>query len=195
MSVTFDSLADDKLVVLLVDGGVGVLPTDTVYGLVCRAADQTAVTRLYALKSRVNNPGPVIAASIDQIVELGIKRRYLNAVSHYWPNQISIEIPHGISYLNQDTGRQAFRVVKDKKLAKFLEKTGPLVTSSANLPDQPEAPTITEAKKYFGESVDFYVDGGDLSGRPASTLIRVVDDIVDVVREGAVKVNEKGEIV
>lgn len=180
---------------ILKDGGVAVMPTDTVYGVVCRAADKEATERLYSLKSRQKNPGPVIASSIDQLVGLGIKRRYLTAVSQYWPNKISIEIPHDLNYLSQGTGRQAFRVVKDAWLNEILDQTGPLLTSSANLPGQPTAENINEAKEYFGFKVDFYLDGGELKDRAPSTLIRVVDDVVEVLREGTVKINDKGEIV
>lgn len=179
---------------ILLGGGLAVIPTDTVYGVVCCAADEGAVSRLYGLKSRTEKPGTVIASSIDQLVSLGIKRRYLTAVSQYWPNPISIEIPHDLGYLSQGTGRQAFRIVKDQKLKNFLEKTGPLLTSSANLPGKQPASNIDEAKLYFTDKVDFYLDGGDIKNSEPSTLIRVVDDVVEVLREGAVKINEKGEI-
>lgn len=174
--------------------GIAVIPTDTVYGVVCRAADESAVARLYRLKSREKKPGTVIASSINQLVELGLKRRYLTAVEQFWPNSISVEIPHDLSYLNQNTGRQAFRVVKDKKLKNILNKTGPLLTSSANQPGEPHAKNIAEAKNYFGDKVDCYLDGGDTSDRPPSTLIRIVDDAVEVLREGSIKINEKGEV-
>lgn len=187
---------DDKqlaeCIAVLNRGGLAVIPTDTVYGLVCRASDQAAVKRLYDTKRRGNNPGPIIASSIDQLVDLGIKRRYLTAVSQYWPNPISIEIPHDLDYLHQGTGRQAFRVV-DITLKRLLDVTGPLLTTSANQTKQPTSTTIAEARKYFGDKVDFYLDGGTLDG-PSSTLIRVIDDAVEVIRQGEVKVNEKGEI-
>ncbi len=176
------------------NGSVGVIPTDTVYGLVCCAANKDAVSRLYKLKSREHNPGPVIAASINQLVELGIKYRYLKAVEQFWPGAVSIEIPHNVEYLNQKTNRQAFRITSDKKLQKLLTKTGPLLTSSANQPYEPTANNIKEAQKYFGDDVDFYVDGGDLSNHQPSTIIRVVDDAIEVIREGAVKINEAGRI-
>jgi L-threonylcarbamoyladenylate synthase len=180
---------------VLLNGEIAVIPTDTVYGVVCRAADKRAVIRLYALKSRQHKPGTIIASSIEQLVELGVKRRYLKAVEHFWPNSISIEIPHDIDYLNQRTGRQAFRVVKDPALASLLELTGPLLTSSANQPGKSPANTIKEAKDYFGDKVDYYEDGGDLSGRESSTIIKIDDDAVSVIREGAVKISEAGEIV
>ena len=185
------NLSEKQLSEIMQAGGVGVLPTDTVYGLVCRATDEQAVAKLYELKSREHKPGTIIAGSVDQLVELGIKARYLKAVEQFWPNALSIEIPHGISYLNQSTGRQAFRVVKGPpELLGLLKATGPLLTSSANLPGEPPANTIPEAQKYFGDKLDFYVDGGNLSGRKPSTLIRIVDDAVEILRPGAVRIDE-----
>ena len=52
------------------------------------------------------------------------------------------------------------------------------------MPGEPPANTVTEAKAYFGDTVDFYVDGGNLGGRMPSTLIRIVDDAIEVVRQG-----------
>lgn len=188
--------ADPELVQILGSGGIAVLPTDTVYGIGAVAADAQAVERLYKLKNRESKPGTVIASSIDSLVDLGIKRRYLKAVEQYWPDAISIEIPHGIGYLSQSTGRQAFRVVKEPiDLVKLLEKTGPIVTSSCNPPGEKPAVNIDEAEEYFGGDVDVYVDGGDLSNRKPSTLIRIIDDAVEVIRKGSVKIDESGRIV
>lgn len=181
---------DEVLKKLAKPGAVGVVPTDTLYGLVARASDQKAVQRLYELKHREHKPGTLIAASIEQLVELGIKRRYLSAVEQFWPGAVSVEIPHQIAYLNQNTGRQAIRIPDDRELLKFLKKTGPLQTTSVNLPGEKPAATIDEAQAYFGDKVDFYVDGGDLSGRKPSTIIRIIDDAIEVIREGAVKIKE-----
>jgi L-threonylcarbamoyladenylate synthase len=178
---------------LLKPGAVGVIPTDTVYGIVARAADESAVERIFMeIKPRDRKPGTIVAASIDQLVDLGIKRRYLTAVEQFWPGAISVEIPHSITYLNRGTGRQAFRIPDDPKLLALLEETGPLQTTSANPPDLETAATLQQAKDYFGDKIDFYEDGGDLSGRPPSTVIRIVDDAIEVVREGAVKIDESG---
>jgi L-threonylcarbamoyladenylate synthase len=188
-------IAESELTQILRSGGLVVIPTDTVYGVCAAAADEKAVEKLYRLKKRGSKPGTVIASSIDKLVDLGIKRRYLKAVEQYWPGAISIEIPHGLGYLSQSTGRQAFRIVKEPKLGQLLEKTGPLLTSSCNRPGEKPAGNISEAIKYFGKEIDAYVDGGDLSGRKPSTLIRVVDDIVEVIREGSVKISESGSVI
>lgn len=185
---------EKQAIAQLTAGGVGVIPTDTVYGLVAKASNEAAVKKLYALKKRESKPGTIIAANINQLVGLGIPRRYLKAVEQFWPNPISIEIPHNVTYLHQGTGRQAFRIPSDPILIALLEETGPLQTSSANQPGEPPAVTVTEAERYFGNTVDFYVDGGDLSNRKPSTIIRVVDDAIDVIREGAVKIDDRGII-
>ncbi len=196
MSVVLRSLDDHKLAELLNHGAVGVIPTDTVYGLVARACDQEAVTKLYKLKSRENKPGTVIAANIEQIVELGIPLRYLRAVEQFWPNPISVIVASTpeLSYLDRGLMSLAVRIPDHKDLRNLLVKTGPLLTTSANQSGESTANTIQEAQKYFGNSVDFYVEGGDLSGQLPSTLIRMVDDAIEILREGAVKVNEKGQI-
>jgi len=177
-------------------GAVGVIPTDTLYGLVAQAADQPAVERLYALKNRDGKPGTLIAASIDQLVDLGVKKRYLTAVEQFWPNPLSVIIPCGdeLAYLHLGKQSLAIRVVGDKELQKLLQKTGPLLTSSANHPGETPAATIKEAQKYFGDNVDFYEDGGDLSGSQPSTIIRIIDDAIEVLRPGAVTIDESGRI-
>lgn len=174
-------------------GTVGVIPTDTVYGIVARAADKVAVDRLYKLKNRDKKPGTIIASSIEQVVELGLKRRYLTAVEQFWPGPISIIIPCAdpeLSYLHQGVMSLAVRIPSDTVLRELLKKTGPLLTSSANQPGEPTATTIKQARATFGTAVDYYINGGDLSGNKASTIIRVVDDAIEVIRDGAVKIDE-----
>ncbi len=178
-------------------GAVGVLPTDTVYGIVCRADQPESVDRLYQLKYRENKPGTLIAASLEQLVDLGIPRRYLTAVEQFWPNSISVVIPAGeqLQYIHQGKFSIACRIPAAADVVSVLAQTGPLLTSSANMPGEPPAETVEQAVAYFGDSVDFYVDGGDLSGRDASTVIRMVDDAVEVLRQGSIQVTESGEII
>ena len=191
MSLILDGLGHKQVVELLQAGAVGVIPTDTIYGLAALAGNEAAVARLYALKSREHKPGTVIAANIEQLVKLGIKARYLKAVEQYWPGSISIVIPsHDLSCLHLGLGGIAIRIPRHGDLQKLLTKTGPLLTSSANQPGEPPSNTITEAQKYFGDDVDFYVNGGDLTNHKPSTVIRIIDDAVEVLRRGAVTIDE-----
>lgn len=173
---------------LLSQGTIAVIPTDTVYGVVARAQDKVAVKRLYLLKHREHKPGTLIAASIDQLSLLGIKRRYLKAVERFWPGPISVVIPCGpeLEYLHQGQNGLAVRIPSNPALLSLLLETGPLLTSSANQPGEKPAATVAAAQSYFGDRVDVYIDGGNLSDRNSSTVIRIIDDAVEVIREGAV---------
>lgn len=195
-AITLNDVGDSRVVDLLNKGAVGVLPTDTLYGLVCNAADEAAARRLYALKKRERKPGTIIAATIDQLVQLGLKQRYLKAVEQFWPGAVSVIIPvdSGLDYLHQGLRSLAVRLPDSKPLNELLMQTGPLLTTSVNEPGEPPASNLAEATAYFGEKVDFYVDGGDLSERLASTVIRVVDDAIEVLRPGAVIIDQSGRL-
>ncbi|MDD3642400.1 MAG: Sua5/YciO/YrdC/YwlC family protein, partial [Candidatus Krumholzibacteria bacterium] len=66
----FDPVTIARLAVILRDGGVAVLPTDTIYGFHCDAARPAAVRRIRRLKGRGAGGFILLAASIDMASEL-----------------------------------------------------------------------------------------------------------------------------
>lgn len=196
MAHVYTDLNDVTLSDALTHGAVGVVPSDTVYGIMASAQDVAAVARLYGLKQRDQNPGTLIAANIAQLEALGLKSRYLRSVEQYWPNPLSVIIPCGdeLAYLHLGKSSLAVRIPADETLRALLARTGPLLTTSANYPGELVAKNFAEAHGYFADQVDFYVDAGDLGIRPASTIIRVVDDAIEVLRQGAITIDENGRI-
>lgn len=181
--------SSDEAAQILMTGGVGVMPTDTVYGLVARAHDKEAVARLYGLKDRDHKPGTIIAANIEQLITLGVKQTDIDKVSRYWPNPLSAVLDmSGNEYLHQGLGDIAMRVVADPAVKALLEQTGPLLTSSANLPGQPSAANIEQAYGYFGDSLDFYVDSGTITDKAPSTIVRPSTHGIDILRQGSVRI-------
>jgi len=196
--IILTSLADPQLTDLFQKGAVGVLPTDTIYGLVTPARQAASVARLYALKDREQKPGTVIAASIQQLIDLGLDAAILAQLAHLWPNPISVVVPapESLDYLDQNVGSLAVRIPKDPALQALLLLTGPLVTTSANHPGQTPAGNVGEAQDYFNGAVDFYVDGGDRNNRPPSTVVRLESDGgLKTLRPGAVTLDENGRII
>lgn len=185
----FTSLSDPELAELLRNGAIGVIPTDTVYGLVGRAESEEAITHLYAIKQRARQPGTTIGASVTQLTELGFPKTALDIASEYWPAALSVEMSaeHVPQYLSTGQPVMAVRIPDRPDLITLLEATGPLMTTSANAPGEPTSTTIQMAMDYFGDHIDFYVDGGDLSGRPPSTIIGInPDHSIIIYRQGAV---------
>jgi len=191
MTRYFSSLDDPEVVQLIHMGAIGVIPTDTVYGLVAAATNPNAVAKLYATKLRELPPGTMIGASVTDFADLGFPADTLQKVKHLWPASLSIvldasNIP---TYLKQQRPSLPVRIPNVPVLRALLRQTGPLMTTSANAPKQPTSTTVAMAKEYFGESIDFYVDGGDLSGRPPSTIIGITpNDNIEIFRQGAADV-------
>lgn len=184
-------------IAIIKNGGVGVIPTDTVYGLACSAFSATAVKRMFNVKSRsAGKPPVIILADLEDLDLFGVNLTPVERdfVNKYWPGAVTVilKIKPELSFLDQGLGL-AIRLPADDDLRNILRLTGPLATTSANPQGQPPAKNIAEAKKYFGSvggegGVDFYEDGGELDSAP-STLIRIKDDKIEVLREGAIKIN------
>jgi len=191
MAQYFSSLEDQDLINLITNGAVGVLPTDTVYGLVAAIRHPEAVTKLYSTKPRELAPGTIIAASVDDLVSVGFRLDQLQQVEHYWPASLSVVLDaQGINEdIKQVRTELPVRIPNNPALIDLLKQTGPLMTTSANAPKQPTSTSITMAETYFGDSVDYYVDGGNLSNRPPSTIIGIKsDNSIEIYRQGAVKI-------
>jgi len=183
-----------EAVQILQNGGVGVGPTDTLYGLLGSALSKKAVERIYQLKKRdLSKPLIVLIADIKDLEVFGIEvgTRTTNVLNRFWPGQVSIILPcpkAEMSYLHRGTGTLAFRLPKPKWLMDFLQETGPLAAPSANLEGEKPAETIGQAKKIFGNKIDFYIDKGKLTGLP-SALIKIAKQGTMVLRQGVVKIN------
>jgi L-threonylcarbamoyladenylate synthase len=188
MTKRMSSLADSELSRLLKSGAVGVIPTDTVYGLVAQASNEAAISRLYRTKFRESPPGTLIGATSESFINLGFNQDQITQVATYWPAPLSVVldasgVPH---YLKQDRDSLPVRIPDIEDLRALLRETGPLMTTSANAPKQPTSTAIEMAMEYFGDSIDFYVDGGNLSHRPSSSIVGFEPDgSLTVYREGA----------
>ncbi len=167
-----------QVIEILKKGGVGVMPTDTLYGLVGGAFSRKAVKRIYKIKKRDKKKKFIVLISsfkdlkkfnikIDKNLEIFLKR--------YWPGKTSI-------ILNDI----AFRLPKKKSLIEIIKKTGPLVAPSANREGNKPAENIKQAKKYFKDEVDFYVSDGAIKGKP-SNLIRINSKREIEVLRGTIK--------
>jgi L-threonylcarbamoyladenylate synthase len=160
---------------LLLDGGVGILRTDTLYGIVAKADNQEAVDRVYRLKSRDESKSPIVLiSSIDQIID-DIENTLTNRLKDIWPGSVSVILPSPDApvWLRRDNNSVAYRLPADDKLCALVEKTGPLIAPSANPEGMPPAMNIEQAQQYFGEDVDFYIDEGEVISDTPSQLIRI----------------------
>ncbi|OGI98612.1 threonylcarbamoyl-AMP synthase [Candidatus Nomurabacteria bacterium RIFCSPLOWO2_02_FULL_40_10] len=176
-----------KVVEILQGGGVGVLATDTIYGIVGSALKKSAVLRIYKLRKRnLKKPMIILIGSLDDLNLFGVRldAKTKKLLSEFWPGKVSVILPcrsKKFSYLHRGTKTLAFRLPKLKWLRVVLEKTGPLVAPSANWEGAKPSRTVKEAKKYFGNKIDFYMSRGALNSKP-STLIKIEGNKVKLLR-------------
>lgn len=186
---------DDEVARLLKQGGVGLLPADTIYGLSCLALNKPAVERVRALKNRgKSKPFVVLFSRLEQLNDLGVETSDAEPANAYWPGKLTIicAAPAAPDWLHMGTQSLAIRQPGNPALLDLIVKTGPLVSTSANLTGGRPAESIPKARKYFGAKLDFYVDHGKISGEP-STIVKAALGKLEVIREGAVRIR-KGEL-
>jgi L-threonylcarbamoyladenylate synthase len=177
-----------KIIEILKEGGIGVLPTDTIYGLVGSALKKETVERIYKVRKREKTkPFIVLISDVKDLKIFGIKIKPFQKklIKKFWPGPYSLIFgckSKKFEYLHRGKKSLALRVPRPKWLRNLLKKVGPLVAPSANLAGMPHAKTIREAKKYFGESVDFYFDAGKIDKKP-STLIDIRKKEIKILRK------------
>ena len=165
-----------ELVELLTSGGVAVMRTDTLYGVVARADDERAVERVFAAKGRdADKSCIVLLADFDDA--FGSAKGLRSALQSQQPTSVLVESIGAPVWLLRQNNEIAYRIPADSGLRDFLRLTGPLIAPSANLQGQPPARTINQARAYFGDAVDMYVDGGEVPADMApSRIVRIRPD-------------------
>lgn len=175
----------------LLRGAVGILPTDTLYGLVASATEPAAVDRVYHLKGRnADKPCIILVPDEAAILQFGVSANEIHRVSGYWPGALSVvfsSINKKYEYLIRDGKLPPFRIPDNKALRHFLQESGPIIAPSANEQGKQPVSTADAAERVFGDTVDFYIDGGTLQGYP-STVVRLTAGRLEVIRQGAVDI-------
>jgi len=175
-----------KAALLLKEGAIGVIPTDTIYGLCGSALKKEVVEKIYQLRKRdPRKPMIVLISSFDDLHRLGIKleswqKKFLNK---FWPGKVSVVLKcpsKKFEYLHRGTKTLALRLPKDKKLIRLLKISGPLVAPSANWEGKKPAVNLREAKKYFRDQV-FYYGQGERRKKP-SRLIDLTKKEIKILR-------------
>lgn len=186
----------DEVVAALEAGGVVVLPTDTVYGLVALAGDQSATAKLLALKGRADDvPLAVLCATVDQALALadpGVAPAVADVAARWWPGPLTLVLPRRQAvelHLGEPTSTIGLRVPDHDLVRAVAARVGPIAATSANRHGDPTPATAQEAASALGDDVALVVDGGRLEER-ASTVIDATEWPWAVLRPGPIDAEE-----
>lgn len=145
-----------------------VIETDTVMGIISHSENL-----IYKIKQRPKEKKIVTFVNdIDLIKSLTEKEK--NAIKDFWPGALTI-VKGGLSY----------RIPNHKQVLKLLEKTGPMLCSSANISGHTTCIDSDDAQKVFKDVGDelFFVEGKNLTNNPSTVLDL---DNLKVLRSGPV---------
>jgi len=168
----------------LLNRKIGVVLTDTIYGIVGLALDEEIVERIYKVKKRdFKKPMVVLISSISDLSNVfGIKPD-VSILKEFWPGNVSAILPcKKFPHIHRGLNTIAFRVPDKKELVEILKETGPLIATSANKEGEKPASTIEEAKEYFKEEVDFYIDGGTSKKEPSILVNFKNENEIEILR-------------
>ncbi|RIY24951.1 threonylcarbamoyl-AMP synthase [Bifidobacteriaceae bacterium NR021] len=195
------------------EGGVIVVPTDTVYGVACDPFNEAAVAKIYELKRRPRTKAlQILMSGVKDLEKLGL----------YLPSPLDILgkkfLPGGYSPIarakkgsvasklatlcktnetdekTQATeATQGVRVPDCPELMQILRVTGPLAASSANRSGNESADSVEEAFAAFGNEIPLYLNAGPTRSHVASTVVGADSNDKDgivILREGVISESE-----
>ena len=197
-AISDESLA--QAVEIVRDGGLIVIPTDTVYGVACDPRNIEAIRNVFAAKKRPKYKSlQVLLPSIESLeklhLDLPVPLNRLAAM--FMPGAFSpIAVADNdctLATVRTDpaTGKvtQGVRIPNSAAALRVLRATGPLAATSANRSGDESAQTVDEAVQALGDAVDLYLDGGATPGHVASTVVAADPhgrDGIAILREGVI---------
>ena len=184
-------------------GNLVIFPTETVYGIGANALDENAVKKIFEAKGRAqDNPLIVHVANIDMvktIVEhIGTLEQKL--IEKFWPGPLTIimkrksdKVIPNIVTANLDT--VGIRMPSNLLAKELIEKAGvPIAAPSANVSGKPSGTNIEDIKEEFEGKVSYILDGGSTDIGLESTVIKVENDKIDILRPGKITKEQLEEV-
>ncbi|MBP2560212.1 L-threonylcarbamoyladenylate synthase [Neorhizobium galegae] len=182
---------------VLADGLPVAIPTETVYGLAADATNPAAITRIYETKGRPRfNPLICHMSDLDMAERYAdfdpISRRLAEA---FWPGPLTLILPlkpesgiHTLATAGLDT--VGIRLPKGfaSELIRAFGK--PLAAPSANTSGKVSPTSAAHVADDLGDKLALIIDGGAAPVGVESTIVRVEDGVIRLLRPGGVAAEE-----
>lgn len=155
-----------RAIIALRKSGVIAYPTEAVYGLGCNPQDLNAVQRILQLKQRPAHKGLIlIAADFGQLQPwlLPLDQATEQRVMATWPGPVTWLLPvkpEVSTLIRGDHDTLAVRVTAHPLCQQLCRLSGhALISTSANLSDQPPARSAQAVREQFADQLDYILDG------------------------------------
>lgn len=186
-----------KAAQILRNGGIGIFPTETVYGIGADISNSEAVEKIYEVKSRSRNKAiSVLISNLSMVEEIAknISEEERKIMEKFFPGPITIILKKNSKVSDIVTAGKdtvGVRMPANKVALKLIEEVGrPLAVPSANISDKPSGTEFNQIIKDFEDKIDFFIDEGKSKIGLASTIVQIENGEVNILREGIIKKEE-----
>ena len=186
---------------IIKDGGIVIFPTETVYGIGTNGFNEESFRKIYELKKRdFNKPISLLVSNMEMVktVAENITNLERALMEQFWPGPFTIilkkkKIVPDILTANGET--VGVRMPSDIIAKQLIEYAGvPIATPSANISGNPSWTNIDDIRNDFEGKVDCIFDSGISELGVASTIVKVIDGIPHVLREGTITKEQIQEV-
>jgi L-threonylcarbamoyladenylate synthase len=167
----------EKASKVVMDGGIVVFPTDTVYGIGCDPYNKKSVDKIYQIKGRSKTkPFPILAYSFDvasEIVEFDKDSKKI--ADKFWPGPLTLILKLRDERLKESLNLKekiAIRVPNNSCLLNLLKNSKFLVGTSANISGENSFTKSQDCYQKIRE-YDIFLDGGDIENIGESTILEM----------------------
>ncbi|MCC6445092.1 MAG: threonylcarbamoyl-AMP synthase [Armatimonadetes bacterium] len=192
-----DPAAIEAAARVLQEGGLGVFPTETVYGLGANACNAASVERLARVKGRpADNPFSLLIGDIAWLDELAesVPPAARQAIRKHFPGPLTVVLQKSPRVPDNVTAGQKTVGIRmpDHPVALALVKAAgvPLAAPSANRSGDPPAADGEQAACIFGEEIDFVLDSGPAHLGLPSTVADYTTGQVRILRQGVLALRD-----
>ena len=193
--LTQDQVADAARIIK--DGGLVVMPTETVYGLGADAFNPSAVTNIFKAKGRpMDNPLIVHIARLEDLKKLvsEIPESAIKLANAFWPGPLTMVLPKDDSVPDEVSAgldTVAVRYPSHPIAETLILLSGTQIAApSANLSGSPSPTELSHVVNDMNGRVDAILDGGSCEVGLESTVISLACDPPRLLRPGGVTVEE-----
>ena len=179
----------ERLVSVINDGNIAVIPTDTVYGIVGDATNIDVIHKVYEVKRRdYSKPLILMVSSIEMLERYvdNINELENKLINKYWPGKLTILFKKNDNVSDLITSGSdlvGIRYTDNKDINKLIDILDrPLISTSCNISSKDVITNIDMLEDDISKYVSYVYDGGTLSNT-SSTIVKV-NDKIEIIREG-----------
>lgn len=169
---------------------LAIVPTDTVYGIIGDALDEAVIHKVYEAKKRdYSKPLILMVCDISMLKKyvLEINDLEQRLIERFWPGKLTILFKKNeliSDLITSGSDLVGIRFPDNKELVDVIKKLDkPLISTSCNISTRDVITNVSLIEKELLDKISYVYDCGEMSD-VSSTIVQVVDNKINILREG-----------